>query len=246
MEIKIVFDNKQFVDKLINIAENLRSKYQNTLPYNCGYYHENGYYTWDCWNLIKSLVWGWEDERYVGYYCFEPNKNGMGDWNGRQILEACSEVSTDFTYVPMGAYLLNENGSHAGIYIGEHEYGGFIFNVVECTPAWMGGVQLSYVDTLGRRKQNKYATKLFGSWKYHGLLPWVEYKYKNEKDEKRKKKKEEKLKLVQKNYCSLYLKLAQEIIDGKWGNGAQRRKALNSCGYDYKYAQSLVDVKLEE
>lgn len=245
MEIQIAFDNKTFVDKLIHIVENIPTKYMNTLPYNCGYCHKNGYYSWDCWNLIKSLIWGWEEVGYTGYYCFEPDKYGLGDWNGRQILEKCENISTDFTYLQVGEYLLNEDASHAGIYIGEHEYGGCMFNVVECTPAWLGGVQFSWVDTMGKRKQNKYSQKLFGSWKYHGLLPWVEYKYKDEKAEKKKKEKEEKIRLVQKNYCSLYMKLAQEIIDGKWGNGAQRRKALNNCGYDYKYAQSLVDIKLE-
>ena len=36
--------------------------------------------------------------------------------------------------------------------------------------------------------------------------------------------------------------LAQEVIDGKWGNGEERKKLLTSCGYDY----SLVQAKVNE
>ena len=242
--IEVVYSNKKFVDILINIAENLKSKYKNVFPYNCGFYNGT-YYSWDCWNLVKSIIWGWEESKEKGYYCYLPDKYGLGDWNGKQILEHCNDISTDFTYVEVGEFLLTEKGDHAGIYIGEHEYGGSMFNVVECTPAWAGGVQFSYVTNLGVRKRNIYDKSSFGSWKFHGKLPWVEYKYKDKKAEEKKKKREEKIKLIQQNYCNLYLQLADEIIAGKWGNGAQRRKALNSCGYDYKYAQSIVDAKLE-
>lgn len=244
MSINVVFDNKTFKDKLIHIVQDLKTKYQNTLPFNCGYY-DGSAYSFDCWNLIKALIWGWEDTKINGYYCFKPDKNGMGDWTGKQILDKCTRVTTDFTYLEVGEYLITQDFTHAGIYIGEHEYGGNLFNVVECTPIWFGGVQFSWVDTMGKRKRNKFSSEVYGTWKYHGILPWVEYKYKNENEEKKKKEKEEKIRLVQENYCRLYLDLAQQIIDGKWGNGAQRKKSLNSCGYDYKYAQSLVDIKLE-
>lgn len=243
MEIEVVFKNKAFVDLLIHIVEDLKTKYRNSLPYNCGYYNGT-YYSWDCWNLVKSIIWGWEECKDVGYYCFLPDKYGLGDWNGKQILEHCTDVSSDFTYIEVGEYLLTEKADHAAIYIGEHEYGGSMFNVVECTPAWFGGVQFSYVDNLGVRKRNQYDSASWGKWKYHGKLPWVEYNYKDEKAEQKKKEREKKIKLLMKNYDNLYLQLAQEIIDGKWGNGAQRVKALNACGYDYKFAQSLVDAKL--
>ena len=178
MEIEVVFDNKTFIDKLIYIVEELKTKYKNSLPFNCGYYDGNCY-SWDCWNLIKSLIWGWKDTRIKGYYCYEPDKYGLGDWNGKQILEHCNVISTDFTYIPIGSYLLTEKGDHAGIYIGNYEYSGCIFNVVECTPAWLGGVQFSYVDNLGVRKRNKYDSAKFGTWKYNAKLPLVEYKYKD-------------------------------------------------------------------
>lgn len=38
--------------------------------------------------------------------------------------------------------------------------------------------------------------------------------------------------------------LANEVIAGKWGNGADRKNALTQAGYDYNAVQSLVNQKL--
>lgn len=38
-----------------------------------------------------------------------------------------------------------------------------------------------------------------------------------------------------------YLKIAREVIEGKWGNGKARRKALTYAGYDYTIVQAMVD-----
>lgn len=35
--------------------------------------------------------------------------------------------------------------------------------------------------------------------------------------------------------------IAQEVIDGKWGNGSDRKKNLEAAGYDYNAIQSLVN-----
>ena len=38
--------------------------------------------------------------------------------------------------------------------------------------------------------------------------------------------------------------IAKEVIDGKWGNGNERRTKLISAGYDYDSIQKIVDEKL--
>ena len=38
--------------------------------------------------------------------------------------------------------------------------------------------------------------------------------------------------------------LAQEVIDGKWGNGTARKNALEKAGYDYEAVQAEVNKKL--
>lgn len=40
--------------------------------------------------------------------------------------------------------------------------------------------------------------------------------------------------------------IAQEVIDGKWGNGTERRKRLEAAGYNYGAIQSIVNSKYEK
>lgn len=39
--------------------------------------------------------------------------------------------------------------------------------------------------------------------------------------------------------------LALEVIDNKWGNGEERKKLLEACGYDYKLVQTMVNKILK-
>lgn len=39
--------------------------------------------------------------------------------------------------------------------------------------------------------------------------------------------------------------IALEVIDGKWGNGEERKKRLTQAGYDYEAIQSLVNKLLK-
>ena len=38
--------------------------------------------------------------------------------------------------------------------------------------------------------------------------------------------------------------IAQEVIDGKWGNGADRKNRLSAAGYDYQAIQNIVNQRL--
>ena len=40
--------------------------------------------------------------------------------------------------------------------------------------------------------------------------------------------------------------IAQEVLDGKWGNGAERKKKLAAAGYDVDAVQKRVNEKLAE
>ena len=39
--------------------------------------------------------------------------------------------------------------------------------------------------------------------------------------------------------------LAKEVIQGKWGNGAERKKKLTAAGYDYTAVQKKVNALLK-
>ena len=47
-------------------------------------------------------------------------------------------------------------------------------------------------------------------------------------------------------YINKYLDIALEIIDGLWGNGEQRKVALTNAGYDYDFAQHIVNQLYKE
>ena len=38
--------------------------------------------------------------------------------------------------------------------------------------------------------------------------------------------------------------IAKEVIAGKWGNGAERKKRLEAAGYDYNAVQQAVNAAL--
>ena len=177
MAYKVVYTVKEFHDLLIHIATELPTKYQNKYPYNLGYYHtdKDGYWSWDCWNLVKSIIWGWKEERKAGYYTPYNASTGLGDWTGAKILSCCSDVSTDFSNIPVGAFLLSPDAGHASVYIGEKIINSKCYNVVECTSKWKGGVQLSYVSNKGKRYNYKDGSVASVGWGKHGKLPWIDY-----------------------------------------------------------------------
>lgn len=62
-------------------------------------------------------------------------------------------------------------------------------------------------------------------------------------NEERKQMLGDKYEAVQNRINELY-KVADEVIDGKWGNGWNRENALNGAGYPYQIVQRIVNEKL--
>ena len=158
----IVMTSAEFCTKLLNIVAR-RNYYYNVFPYNMGYY--NGYaISFDCWNLVKSLVNEPSiDQNYIiGHHA--PTVGNMGDFDGWTILQHCSDVSTDFSRLYRGEYLYM--AGHAGVYIGNGQ-------VVECTTDWEGGVLISNITSAGGRHHNGVWMR---SWTWHGkLTEWINY-----------------------------------------------------------------------
>lgn len=42
------------------------------------------------------------------------------------------------------------------------------------------------------------------------------------------------------------LDVAKEILEGKWGNGAERKKKLTEAGYNYEDVQGIVNALLSD
>lgn len=168
----IAMTNKEYVDTLKHIAS-IDTVYINRFPYNCGYYNGNtGKFSFDCWNLVKAVINGWQEIRVHKYYV--QGFKVTGDIDGATILKKCTTKSKDFKKLSIpGSYLYLPG--HAGSYIGETLINGRYYNVIECTGSWTKNVLYSWVDTDGTRRRYKGAAKN-GKWTDWGLMCWIDYK----------------------------------------------------------------------
>lgn len=171
-----VFTKEAFARKLIHIATELDTQYNNNFPYNCGYVHENGKVSWDCWNMPKSLIWGWQEDEAPGYYCYQPGLYGLDDLTGGGIMAVCDGVSGDFSKVIQSEFLLTADKKHAGMFVDEFaDRLGQLCNVVECTTSWNEWRVIgSWVDPDGTRRNCKGGI-VSKAWAQHGQLPWIDY-----------------------------------------------------------------------
>lgn len=184
----------------------------------------------DCVNLYKALLNGYDiEDNTVGYY--QSGLSNTGDCTEYALLAQCSDISSDFTKLKLGEPRLLYMPGHIGGYIGEEiNMNGTIYNVIEATADWGGGIIYSYVDKDGNRFRCKNGTRK-GSWTKNGLMtPWVSYSKPEPVVEPAKKSNEE---------------IAKEVIDGKWGNNPERKKKLTEAGYDYNAIQKIVNDKLK-
>ena len=120
----------------------------------------NGFFA-DCCGIVKAVLWGWTGDTSKIYGGASYKANNIPDLNELGLINACSDVSTDFSRMVAGELVWMKG--HCGVYIGDGL-------VVESTPAWDCGVQITGVKNLNRVYNGKSRT-----WTKHGRLPWVDY-----------------------------------------------------------------------
>lgn len=115
----------------------------------------------DCVCFIKALLWGWCGDASKVYGGAEYCSNGVPDIGEDSMINACSDVSTDFRSIQVGEVVWLPG--HIGVYIGDGL-------AVECTPIWKDGVQITAVLNIGAKSGYNGRT-----WVMHGKLPYVTY-----------------------------------------------------------------------
>ena len=169
--------NLEFVEKLKNIADNMktlyvmggfgapagygnnRNRYINNYSYNkqtnrasmiknCS----NDTFFFDCICLGKGILWGFNGDVNRVYGGADYNSNGVPDFGADSLISHCTTSSTDFSNIEIGEWLWMKG--HAGYYVGDGM-------VIECTPAWKNCVQYT---KLSDRK-----------WLKHGKIKYLEY-----------------------------------------------------------------------
>lgn len=241
--------SKKFVE-MLKKAESLKTLYVMAgfgAPAGCGnnrnrYHKEDPYnqkaarakmilscsgdtFFFDCVGLGKGILWGWTANKQKTYGGATYKANGVPDFGADDAMSHCRDVSTDFSKLVVGEWLWMTG--HVGFYVGDGK-------VIECTPSWENGVQYT---KLSARK-----------WKKHGKLKYIDYSAETTA-------KAESTDTVTCPHCGhtfspksanaaskkTLTEIAREVINGKWGNGEDRRKRLKAAGYDPDDVQKRVN-----
>lgn len=179
-------DSRDFVTKLLRIAEDRKTVYMwgtfgtpvtesaisgKAKQYPSWYtsakqaalrkFIGRGYFGFDCVGLIKGVFWGWSGNAGATYGGAKYASNSVPDVSADGMLAKLENVSTDFSNITSGEAVWMSG--HIGVYAGNGK-------VVECTPSWENGVQVTACWNIGK------ITGLNGrKWVKHGKLPYVSY-----------------------------------------------------------------------
>jgi len=114
----------------------------------------------DCCGIIKGCLWGFSADVNKRYGGAEYKANGVPDVGADEMIKACKDATKDFSRIEPGCLVWMSG--HVGIYVGNGE-------VVESTPSFKDGCQITHLGNLG------YKTGNWRNWTKWGHLPWVEY-----------------------------------------------------------------------
>ncbi|SNR86269.1 hypothetical protein SAMN05446037_100181 [Anaerovirgula multivorans] len=125
-----------------------------------------GYFGFDCVNLIKGILWGWNGDHSKLNGGAAYNINGVPDVSANGMLTRLVDVSSDFFKIEVGSAVWMDG--HIGVYIGDGK-------VIEATPSWGNNVQVTACLNFGS------ISGLNGRrWTKHGKLPYITYVLKEE------------------------------------------------------------------
>lgn len=119
----------------------------------------------DCVCMIKGILWGWSGDKTAPYGGAGYRINGVPDINADQMIRVC-KTSTNWAAIVEGAVVWKQG--HIGVYVGDGL-------VVEATPIWQDGVQLSSLN----KTREGYPMRKWSCW---GLLPYIDYRKKEDED----------------------------------------------------------------
>ena len=197
--------NKMNVYDFLNQLENVLLKQQT--KYKLGNFMNksiDGRYLCDCSGMIKAVFWGYP-------YGERKYENGLPDISADQMINKCTNVSSDFKNIVPGE-LVWKSG-HIGVYLRDGV-------VIECTSKWEDGVQMTYVNN--GRNNNAYGLPE-RKWTKHGYFNYIDYANKQ----------------YNQNTADGFLKLINDIIMGRYGNGQERINKLKICGFNDSEIESI-------
>lgn len=142
--------------------------------YNVGLW-EDGYWHSDCLGFVHICVNGFYGNRELLGGGAEMNDFVLASDEWATLNKYCSKRGT-FPVGSLRPASLLQNSGHVGLYIGEREYKGQIYNTAECTLALEKGWLLTWVDIRnGYRYSRKGGSKLAAGWDNWGEFDMIDY-----------------------------------------------------------------------
>lgn len=201
----------------------------------------------DCVNLLKALLWGWNGDKNAPYGGVKYASNGVPDVDEGTMFSYCTNKSSDFNNIEIGEACWMQG--HIGVYVGNGL-------CVECTPAWSNNVQITSCN----RTIAGYNRR---DWTKHGKLPYITYSGKNDeiikpnsttsKRELHLGDKGEDVKQLQKDLIELGYDLGTWGADGDFGNATdkavrafQKKNGLDVDGWVGKNTYTAIEKALAE
>lgn len=133
------------------------------------------YWGFDCVNLYKSILWGWDGDASKSCGGAVYASNGVPDASADGLFSYCTgKSSTGWDNMAVGEALWMSG--HFGLYVGDGK-------CIECTPRWnkigfgseWNGVMLTGVSNCSNCPTDIHTRK----WTKHGKLPFIQYLTKN-------------------------------------------------------------------
>lgn len=209
-----VMTSSQFIEKLKWLVNSVPNVYHSGKGWS---ELHNGKWYFDCVVSVKSILWGFKADKNKSKGGTVYKSNGVADFTCNGGVEKyCTKVSQNFANLVPGEYLCMKGTkyNHTGIYLGNGK-------VFECTTGW--GVNRCVISDIDKNGNRSYKGVKNLKWTYHGLLNYIDYSTQSETSKK------------------TIEELAQEVLAGKWGNGEDRKKRLESAGYNYREVQDIVN-----
>lgn len=196
-------------------------------------------FMFDCCGLVKAVINEWNADTTKVYGGTQYAKNIPDTTIYNMLHKYCDNVSSDFTNIVPGAFVVNADYGHCGVYIGDGI-------VIESTPIWKDGVQKTICKNV-----LPSATGQCRTWAKWGTFKMIDYTDNKEVED-----------IVKCPHCGKNIKvelikdavevqevpakktndeIAREVLKGLWGNGNARKEALTKAGYNYSEIQKIVN-----
>ena len=223
-------NNKEFAEKCIDVAKNYKTLYVNgcfgspLTPANKKRFSENTAYNRQPERKKKIMA---ADTNTFGFDCVCFIKGILWGWDGN----ICDQYG-GAKYKSNGVPDITENSMIKKCSDVSTEFNTKTMEIGEVV--WMDGHIGVYIG-------NGLAVECSPKWKDGVQITAVNYWKLGYNT--RKWTKHGKLPYI--SYSKTIDELAKEVIDGKWGSGSARKKALTAAGYDYAAVQKRVNELLK-